>query len=171
MFTFVILPVKYGRAFRHARQLVGKPVPVIPGSAPKGTCVAAGRRPYKQFAVLIRRAGCPHPAAQNAKAPAISGGLRAGHPTRCKDMPLQGCGAQGGHSRPPLRNGTSGTPSPTNDRLFRQTGGRTFRHAHLRLSKKSQAVKKVCHCEPVRRLAWQSVSKTHNSRTFPQIPS
>ena len=39
---------------------------------------------------------------------------------------------------------------------------------------------KACHCEPVRaakqvplgyRLAWQSVSKTHNSCTFPQIPS
>ena len=62
--------------------------PCHSGERPKGTCVAAGRRPYKQFAVLIRRAGCPHPAAQNAKAPAISGGLRAGHPTRCKDMPL-----------------------------------------------------------------------------------
>ena len=43
-----------------------------------------------------------------------------------------------------------------------------------------QSVKKACHCEPVRaakqvplgyRLAWQSVSKTHNSCTFPQIPS
>ena len=34
-----------------------------------------------------------------------------------------------------------------------------------------ETVKKVCHCEPVRRLAWQSVSKTHNSCTFPQIPS
>ena len=43
-----------------------------------------------------------------------------------------------------------------------------------------QTVKKACHCEPVRaakqvplgyRLAWQSVSKTHNSCTFPQIPS
>ena len=34
-----------------------------------------------------------------------------------------------------------------------------------------QSVKKACHCEPVRRLAWQSVSKPHNSCTFPQIPS
>ena len=43
-----------------------------------------------------------------------------------------------------------------------------------------QSVKKACHCEPVRAakqvplgytLAWQSVSKTHDSRTFPQIPS
>ena len=34
-----------------------------------------------------------------------------------------------------------------------------------------QSVKKACHCEPVRRLAWQSVSKMHNSCTFPQIPS
>ena len=34
-----------------------------------------------------------------------------------------------------------------------------------------QSVKKACHCEPVRTLAWQSVSKTHNSCTFPQIPS
>ena len=34
-----------------------------------------------------------------------------------------------------------------------------------------ETVKKVCHCEPVRRLAWQSVSKTHNSCTFPQISS
>ena len=33
-----------------------------------------------------------------------------------------------------------------------------------------QPVKKACHCEPVRTLAWQSVSKTHNSCTFPQIP-
>ena len=40
--------------------------------------------------------------------------------------------------------------------------------------------RKACHCEPVRaakqvplgyRLAWQFVSKTHNSCTFPQIPS
>ena len=76
MFTFVILPVKYGRAFRHARQLVGKPVPVIPGSAPRALASLRDAAPYKQFAVLIRRAGCPHPAAQNAKAPAISGGLR-----------------------------------------------------------------------------------------------
>ena len=34
-----------------------------------------------------------------------------------------------------------------------------------------ETVKKVRHCEPVRRLAWQSVSKTHNSCTFPQIPN
>ena len=34
-----------------------------------------------------------------------------------------------------------------------------------------QTVEKACHCEPVRTLAWQSVSKTHNSCTFPQIPS
>ena len=43
-----------------------------------------------------------------------------------------------------------------------------------------QLVKKACHCEPVRAakqvplgytLARQSVSKTHNSCTFPQIPS
>ena len=30
--------------------------------------------------------------------------------------------------------------------------------------------KKACHCEPVLTLAWQSVSKPHNSCTFPQIP-
>ena len=34
-----------------------------------------------------------------------------------------------------------------------------------------QSVKKACHCEPVLTLAWQSVSKPHNSCTFPQIPS
>ena len=43
-----------------------------------------------------------------------------------------------------------------------------------------QTVEKACHCEPVRAakqvplgytLAWQSVSKPHNSCTFPQIPS
>jgi hypothetical protein len=43
-----------------------------------------------------------------------------------------------------------------------------------------ETVEKACHCEPVRAakqvplgytLARQSVSKTHNSRTFPQIPS
>ena len=44
---------------------------------------------------------------------------------------------------------------------------------------RAQSVKRACHCEPVRaakqvplgcRLAWQSVSKTHNSCTFLQIP-
>ena len=35
----------------------------------------------------------------------------------------------------------------------------------------SETVEKACHCEPVRTLARQSVSKTHNSRTFPKIPS
>ena len=30
----------------------------------------------------MRRAGCPHPAARQTKAPAINGGLRAGRPTR-----------------------------------------------------------------------------------------
>ena len=35
----------------------------------------------------------------------------------------------------------------------------------------SETVEKACHCEPVLTLAWQSVSKTHNSCTFPQIPS
>ena len=43
-----------------------------------------------------------------------------------------------------------------------------------------ETVEKACHCEPVRAakqvplgygLAWQSVSKPHNSCTFPQIPS
>ena len=35
----------------------------------------------------------------------------------------------------------------------------------------SQTVEKACHYEPVRTLAWQSVSKPYNSCTFPQIPS
>ena len=32
-----------------------------------------------------------------------------------------------------------------------------------------QAVEKACHCEPVRRLAWQSVPKSHNFCAFPRI--
>ena len=32
-----------------------------------------------------------------------------------------------------------------------------------------QAVEKARHCEPVRRLAWQSVSKMHNVCVFMQI--
>ena len=32
-----------------------------------------------------------------------------------------------------------------------------------------ETVEKACHCEPVLTLARQSVSKTHNSCTFPQI--
>ena len=71
--------------------------------SPKGTCFAARsdvgnpfparhRRadgtsgtpsPTERFAALMRRAGCPHPAARQTKAPAINGGgLRAGRPTR-----------------------------------------------------------------------------------------
>ena len=39
--------------------------------------------PTERFAALMRRAGCPHPAARQTKAPAINGGgLRAGRPTR-----------------------------------------------------------------------------------------
>ena len=75
---------------------------LMPGGL-KSTCFLRDAAPYKQFAVPIRRAGCPHPAAQNAKAPAMNGVLRAGRPTRCKDMPLQGGGAQVGQSRPPLQ--------------------------------------------------------------------
>ncbi len=32
-----------------------------------------------------------------------------------------------------------------------------------------QAVEKACHCEPVRRLAWQSVPKSHNFYAFLRI--
>ena len=39
--------------------------------------------PTERFDALMRRAGCPHPAARQTKAPAINGGgLRAGRPTR-----------------------------------------------------------------------------------------
>ena len=39
--------------------------------------------PTERFAALMRRAGCPHPATRQTKAPAINGGgLRAGRPTR-----------------------------------------------------------------------------------------
>ena len=75
---------------------------LMPGGL-KGACFLRDAAPYKQFAVLIRRAGCHHPTAQNAKAPAMNGVLRAGRPTRCKDMLLQGGGAQVGQSRPPLQ--------------------------------------------------------------------
>ena len=61
-----------------------------------------------------RRAGCPHPAAQGKRIPTP---VTAGH----TGPALQGAAViQGGQSRPPLqsgtrtvRNGTSGTPSPT----------------------------------------------------------
>ena len=134
MFTFVILPVKYGRAFRHARQFVGKPVPVIPGSAPRALASLRDAAPYKQFAVPIRRARCPHPAAQNAKAPAISGGLRAGRLCPCRAVAHRADRVV----RP--YKGTSRTPFPTNDRLFRQTGGCAFRHARLAFSLLLEAV-------------------------------
>ena len=39
--------------------------------------------PTERFAALMHRAGCPHPAARQTKAPAINGGgLRAGRPMR-----------------------------------------------------------------------------------------
>ena len=78
--------------------------------------------------------------------------LRRGR--RCRYLPRLPAGGRPDHhihvlsgtdADDPGYKGTSRTPSPTNDRLFRQTGGRAFRHARLSVSINPRP----CHSEPV----------------------